>query len=81
VNAGFQVTTTIEHAHPKLDAYPLLPGDLIVREPDGTWMKEAPGLAVGGFVLSEAQEAALEPVEFVCAGLNYAVVSPHEVKP
>jgi hypothetical protein len=72
MSTGFRVTETIEGAHPKHTDYPLLPGDLLVRA-DGTWWKEAPGLAVGGFVLSEAQEATLKPVKFGSAGLDYWV--------
>ena len=68
---GFRVTETIWGAHPKLDAYPLLPGDLLVQDDDGTWGKEAPGLAVFGFVLNEEQVETLRPVEFGCAGLSY----------
>jgi hypothetical protein len=71
---GFRVTSTIEGAHPQHEAYPLLPGDLLVRELDGTWMKEAPGLAVGGFVLTAEQEAGLQRILFARAGLAYAVV-------
>lgn len=76
LRTGSRVTTTIEGAHPTIKDYPLLPGDLLTREPGGTWMKEAPGLAVGGFELSKEQEAALEPVTFTCAGLTYSVTPP-----
>lgn len=68
---GFRVTEKIEGAHPRHVTYPLLPGDLLVREADGTWTKEAPGLAVMGFGLNEDQEATLRPCEFGCAGLSY----------
>lgn len=74
MNEGYQVTERIEDAHPKFD-YPLLPGDLLVPEPDGTYMKEAPGLAVGGFVLTHAQIATLRKVQFHRLGLNYEVLS------
>lgn len=73
---GFRVVEAIENAHPLHgEAYPLLPGDLLVREPSGTWAKEAPGLGVCGFVLTVEQEASLEPVGFTRSGLNYHVVS------
>lgn len=71
---GYRVTETIEGAHPALAEYPLLPDDLLVREPSGTWMKEAPGLAVGGFVLTEEQQANLKIVRFSTAGLAYMIL-------
>ena len=44
------------------DDYPLLPGDILTQERDGRWMKHAPGIAIGGFLLSvediESQEEA-----------------------
>ena len=70
---GYRVTETIDGAHPTLRDYPLLPGDLLVRDPDGSWAKEAPGLAVGGFALTPEQEATLERVEFDRYGLNYSI--------
>lgn len=72
-NEGFRVVAEIRGAHPTLPNYPLLPGDLIVRDDDGTWGKEAPGLAVNGFILTPAQEAELEAVRFACHGLSYSV--------
>lgn len=73
---GFLVTEKIEGAHAKHPDYPLYPKDLLVREPGGTWTKEAPGLAICGFVLKPEQEATLEPVTFSCAGLSYAIHPP-----
>lgn len=73
---GFRVTSTIEVAHPLHPHYPLLPGDLLVRDFDGTWAKEAPGLAVVGFVLSDEQVATLEHVQFEWHGLSYRVIPP-----
>lgn len=32
--------------------YPLLPGDIILPDYGGTYMKHAPGIAIGGFRLS-----------------------------
>lgn len=72
---GSRVTVTIDGAHPRVHGYPLLPDDLLVRAGDGTWTKEAPGLAIGGFRLTPEQEATLEPVTFTCAGLLYSVTA------
>ena len=74
--SGFRVTVAVEGAHPLHVGYPLLPGDLLVRDSDGTWTKEAPGLAVIGFVLSDEQEATLKPVTFECSGLSYHIFPP-----
>lgn len=68
---GLVVTTEITGAHPQMDDYPLLPGDLLVAEEDGTYFKECPGMAVGGFRLTPEQAATLRSVEFRVAGLNY----------
>lgn len=73
-NEGLRLTETIREAHPEMPGYTLYPGDLLVRDEGGTtWMKEAPGLAIGGFVLTPEQEAALEPVRFAAYGLDYVV--------
>lgn len=40
-------------AHKLMPEYPLLPGDVIVQNPDGTWTKHAPGLAMAGLELPE----------------------------
>jgi hypothetical protein len=40
-------------AHPLHPQYPLLPGDVIVQDPDGSWTKHAPGLAMAGLELSD----------------------------
>lgn len=75
-NEGLRLTEKIEAAHPEMPGYTLYPGDLLVRDEGGTtWMKEAPGLAIGGFVLTSEQEAALEPVRFAAYGLDYVVES------
>lgn len=57
----FIVTETIEGAHFSLD-YPLLSGDYITEQDDGTFTKFAPGLGIGGFTLTDAQRATLTPV-------------------
>lgn len=73
-NVGHRLRVKIEGANPALPGYALYPGDLLVLEESGTtWMKEAPGLAVGGFVLTPEQVAALEPVRFAAYGLSYVV--------
>lgn len=72
---GFRVTRRIDRAHPTNTEYPLLPGDLLVRDAAGRWTKEAPGLAVNGFELTVDQVASLEPIRFVRCGLTYEVVS------
>lgn len=73
-NEGFRVTERVDNAHPKLADYPLLPGDLLVRDGE-TWTKEAPGLAVLGFTLTPEQEATLTRVEFSRHGLAYTILS------
>lgn len=70
---GLRATTEIRGAHPHLSDYSILPGDLLVKEAEGTYMKEAPGLAVGGFVLTPEQMAAMQPVTFERHGLAYAI--------
>lgn len=69
---GYTVTETINAAHPRHAGYPLLPGDLLVRD-GGTWTKEAPGVCICGFVLTPEEEATLEEVEFQRHGLAYTV--------
>lgn len=73
-NDGYRVTEEIAGAKPSVPRYPLLPGDLLVKEPDGSYFKECPGVAVGGFLLTPEQEATLEPVKFLRQGLNYQIV-------
>lgn len=71
---GFMVTTRIDGAHKTMPTYPLLPDDLLVREADGTFHKECPGISVGGFTLTDEQIADLKPVEFIARGLDYSVL-------
>lgn len=75
---GFRVTERIDSAAPKIPDYPLLPDDLLVREANGSFTKEAPGFCVGGFHLTPEQIATLHPVTFTTFGLDYAMtdVSP-----
>lgn len=69
---GYLVTERIDGAQPKMPKYYLLPEDLLVKEGDGTYAKECPGIAVVGFVLTPEQEATLRPVRFTRNGLNYS---------
>lgn len=71
---GYEVLSTITGANPLLPTYPLLHGDLLVEEPGGTFMKEAPGLAVGGFVLTGQDREKLRAIRFARQGLNYTKV-------
>jgi len=73
-NDGFRVTETLEHTHPTHKKYPLLSGDLLVRELNGAYTKEAPGVCVMGFILTTEQEATLEPVQFNRNGLSYQIL-------
>lgn len=57
--SGWLVTEMIEGASAMLPKYPLLPGDPITEEDDGTFTKHAPGLGVGGFRLTPEQRATL----------------------
>lgn len=68
---GFRVTEQIDNASAKMPDYPLLPDDLLVREANGSFFKEAPGIGVGGFRLTPEQIATLQPVTFTHFGLNY----------
>lgn len=75
IDNGFRVTETMDDVHPSLkEKYPLMPGDLLQKDDDGTYFKEAPGIAVGGFVLTAEQEATLEPVQFLRHGLDYQIL-------
>lgn len=40
----------------ELSAYPLMQGDLLRLDDDGTWWKVSPGLQVGGFQLEPDDE-------------------------
>lgn len=53
------VQETIEGAHPLHVDYPLLEGDLLVKDDDGTYYKHGPGLGISGFVLTPEQEETL----------------------
>lgn len=76
IRLGKMVTEEIVGAHrnPKLAKYALLKGDILIRHDDGSYMKECPGVAIGGFVLTEEQEASLEDVKFENTGLAYRVI-------
>lgn len=58
----WRVTETLEGRHPLHTDYPLLPGDILTRS-GSTWTKQAPGLGIFGFNLSDEDEAGLEPAD------------------
>lgn len=72
-NLGLLVTEKIDGAHPKQEDYPLLPGDLLLKQSDGSFNKYFPGLAIVGFELTPEQEATLKPVEYTARGLSYQI--------
>lgn len=55
----FRVTQTLEGCNPIHVDYPLLEGDILVEQAERVFMKTAPGLAVGGFSLSDEECATL----------------------
>lgn len=59
----FEVQEKTISPHVLHPTYPLLPGDILVEQEDGTFTKTAPGLGLGGFVLTDEQRAALKPLE------------------
>lgn len=70
-----QVTEPIEVEHPfGAPAYPLLPKDLLVQQPNGNFTKVAPGIAVCDIELTDEQRATLREVEVQFAGLRYRVL-------
>lgn len=74
-STGYKVTETIEGAHPRLENYPLLSGDLLVKTSPQIYTKVCPGICVTGFFLTAEQEATLKPVQFEAQGLNYRIVN------
>lgn len=64
-----RVTVRLDGCHPLHEDYPLLPGDILARSDDEGddqgWAKVAPGLGIFGFVLTEEDEATLEPADDV----------------
>lgn len=71
--SAHEVTVRIADAVPLHPGYPLLPGDLLIRNEDDSYTKVAPGIAVGGIRLSDSQSSTLRPARFAVAGLNYYV--------
>lgn len=68
------VTEEFQHCHPMHTHYPLLPGDLLVPQEDGTFYKHGPGLGIVGFILSQEQQASLQPCKdtvFGIGGMDY----------
>lgn len=56
------VTEPIRGAHPLHPDYPLYPGDVLTKAPDGRYQKHT-GLGMWGFVLTPDQELTLKQVE------------------
>lgn len=56
----YEVTITLEGKNETHPDYPLLPGDIITKEGRG-WRKHAPGLSVGGFLLTDEDVDTLNP--------------------
>lgn len=72
-HTGFLVTERIDNAHPRHATFPLLQGDLLLRDEDGSYTKACPGIMVTGFRLTSQQEATLRHVEYSNSGLAYHV--------
>ena len=70
-----EVTERIDGAHRLHTDYPLLPGDLLAKQDDGTFYKHSPGLGIFGFALTPEQEQTLRPttrdIVFGVGGLDY----------
>jgi hypothetical protein len=72
---AYKVTETLRGCHSKHTNYPLLEGDMLIEQEDGSFYKTAPGLGITGFVLTAEQRATLVPyvkkpqVEIVGGGL------------
>ena len=73
-----EVTERLVAKNPFHPYYPLLPGDLLSRNPDGTWTKECPGLTISGFHLTDNEIATLVEGTFFVAGLTYIKVNDGE---
>lgn len=58
----WRVIEELHDCHAIHTDYPLLPGDWLVEQGDGTFYKIAPGLGVFGFQLTDEQRATLIPV-------------------
>jgi hypothetical protein len=54
------VTEKMVGVHPIHTDYPLLPGDVLTRDSDGTYVKHT-GIGIFGFELTPEQEATLTP--------------------
>jgi hypothetical protein len=75
VRRAYVVTEQLDGCHPLHAGYPLLPGDLLKRDTDGTYAKIGPGLGIFGFVLTAEQQATLqatiEPIPFAVGGMDW----------
>lgn len=67
----YLVQEEIKGAHPMHTTYPLLNGDLLSRDEEGTFTKECPGITVMGFVLTDEQQKTLKQVRVWTDGLYY----------
>jgi len=73
MSSGFLVTARIDNVT-KIPNYPLLEGDLLTLDPEGTFTKECPGTAICNIKLTEEQIASLKPVAFERNHLDYRIV-------
>lgn len=71
-----QVTEEIHGAHRRFTDYPLLPEDIVRKDPDGTWTKVAPGLQVSEFVLSDEQVQKLQAVWMITEHMIFDILGP-----
>lgn len=63
IRPRFRVLSTLDGRKANMPTYPLLPGDIVIQDEDGTWTKHAPGLAIGGFELTAEDVAELEAAD------------------
>lgn len=61
--AVYEVTEQLDGCHDIHTDYPLLPGDILVEDEDGSFAKTAPGLGIFGFILSSEQKSTLKELE------------------
>lgn len=73
---GFLVMDDIEGARHPIDDYPLIQGDLLVKQEDGTYFKVCPGISLGGFRISEyaLRYGLVKPVKYRQRHLEYQII-------
>ena len=59
MSGAYEVTETLNGCHDKHPTYPLLQGDILIEQKDGTFFKTAPGLGIMGFALTPEQRSTL----------------------